>query len=60
MNTLKCDMPECAEKVTHVDEKGFIYCAPHGVNRKIFCRCRKLSAKEIRTLLSGKCISYER
>jgi hypothetical protein len=48
-----CDMTdECDEPVTHVDTKGYIYCARHAAMR---CsgtsgrRCRKLRAGELKT-----------
>jgi hypothetical protein len=52
---LKCQMTkECTEDVTHVDEKGFIYCACHGYNRRVSGRkCRKLTKKELKTLIAG-------
>jgi hypothetical protein len=57
---LQCDMTtDCANPVTHVDEKGFIYCCDHGVTRKNYCRCRKLLSNELRTLRNGKPIHYD-
>lgn len=56
---LRCDMDKgCAAPVTHVDGKGFIYCADHGHTRKNYCRCRKLSRAEFNALSSGQTISY--
>jgi hypothetical protein len=53
--TLQCDMSrDCACTVTHIDEKGFVYCRDHGVTRKNYCRCRKLRPAELRALQSGK------
>jgi hypothetical protein len=53
--TLHCDMERaCPAAVTHIDEKGFVYCADHGATRKNYCRCRKLRPAELRTLQSGK------
>jgi hypothetical protein len=52
---LKCDMTrECAAPVTHIDEKGFVYCREHGIDRKSYCRSRQLTAGEIKTLTSGR------
>jgi hypothetical protein len=58
--TLCCDMAhECKAAVTHIDEKGFVYCADHGATRKNYCRCRQLFPKELRTLRSGTPIHYD-
>jgi hypothetical protein len=53
---LKCDMSEaCEEPVTHLDEKGFVYCTKHGVQRRgSGHRCRKLKPSELRQLKSGQ------
>jgi hypothetical protein len=51
---LKCDMLRtCEAPVTHIDDKGFIYCASHGQDRKAHCRCRKLKPAEIKKLKLG-------
>lgn len=51
---LRCDMDyECIGQVTHIDEKGFAYCEPHGIERKAYRRCRKLKPAELKLLLSG-------
>ena len=56
---LTCQMTEnCADPVTHVDEKGYVYCASHGQQRKYHCRCRKLRSAEKKTLEAGNTISY--
>ena len=44
---------DCKGVVSHLDEKGFIYCASHGNVRKAAMRCRKLTPREKRTLQSG-------
>jgi hypothetical protein len=55
---LSCDMRrECAKPVTHLDERGYVYCAEHGAIRKHSMRCRKLSASELRHLESGQPIA---
>jgi|SRR6185369_14428356 len=61
MRTLKCDMKhDCARPVTHIDEKGFIYCAEHGQQRRNHKRCRKLQGWELQRLLEGKTVpSYK-
>jgi hypothetical protein len=51
---LKCDMKaECAEAVTHIDNKGFIYCREHGIQRKGYRPCRQLLPKELKQLKAG-------
>jgi len=59
---LRCDMkPDCIAPVTHIDSKGFIYCAPHGVQRKAGgYQCRKLTASEVKTLTRGEAIAYSK
>lgn len=58
---MKCEMTEdCPQKVTHIDDKGYIYCARHGEIRKAYRRCRKLSPKELKTIEAGSPItSYD-
>lgn len=56
---LKCDgntddRSRCTGSVTHIDEKGFIYCATHGGIRSTYRRCRKLKPNEIKQLESGQ------
>jgi hypothetical protein len=52
---LCCDGKKgCESPITHMDEKGFIYCAIHGAWRKQYMRCRKLKPAELKTLQSGK------
>ncbi len=51
---LSCDMlRECQAPVSHIDEKGFVYCAAHAQQRKAYRRCRKLLVREVRQLASG-------
>ena len=65
---LKCDgwcgdssaPQDCPSKVTHIDEKGYAYCTPCGIQRKASHRCRKLTGAEIKRLQAGLTISYER
>ena len=58
---LQCDMAaECCDPVTHIGERGFIYCAAHAIPRRTFERTRKLRQWEIDLLhLGGKVPSYE-
>lgn len=59
---LRCDMnPECAATVTHIDTKGFVYCAAHGAQRKAGgYQCRKLTAPETAALTRGETIAYSK
>lgn len=51
---LNCAMVDgCKDTVSHIDNKGFIYCAKHGVQRKASIPCRKLTASELKQLNSG-------
>jgi hypothetical protein len=57
---LRCDMTHnCAKTVTHIDEKGFVYCREHGIVRKCYRRCRQLFPNELRMLREYKPISYD-
>jgi len=39
---------DCEAPVTHVDQRGFVYCAQHAVRRKMGGdRCRKLRPAEL-------------
>lgn len=59
---LHCDMAtDCAASVTHIDNKGYVYCAKHGVRRKASgVPCRQLQPTEKQKLESGETVSYER
>lgn len=60
MLRIQCDMEaSCTAAVTHMDEKGFVYCATHGNDRKNYCRCRKLTAPELRVIAGGGSIHYD-
>jgi hypothetical protein len=57
MNTtiVTCDMVEgCKEPIAYIDIKGYVYCRAHGIDRKDTCRCRRLTPKELRQILSGE------
>jgi hypothetical protein len=59
MATLKCDMQvACKADVTHVDNKGYVYCACHGKHRALSVPCRALRATEIAKLTNGQTIKY--
>jgi hypothetical protein len=45
---------ECNDKVTHIDAKGFVYCAAHGLRRRASQPCRKLEGWEARKLERGE------
>ena len=54
MNVLKCDMlTDCTAEVTHIDEKGWVYCTEHGLIRRDYMRCRKLRPWELHILTGG-------
>ena len=51
---LKCDMEkECTQAVTHIDNKGFVYCREHGIRRKEWRPCRQLTPAELKQLKAG-------
>jgi hypothetical protein len=55
---LHCDMKEdCDQPVTHIDEKGWVYCEQHGKSRKQSMRCRKLTQQELKKLEKGEPLS---
>jgi hypothetical protein len=58
---LTCDMERsCTRPVTHIDNKGWMYCTPHGEQRRTSGKpCRKLRSGEIETLESGRTIRYQ-
>lgn len=52
---LCCDMKkDCVAPVTHIDNKGYVYCTEHGIERRDCRPCRKLKAKERLQLLRGE------
>lgn len=59
---LLCDMERgCKGEITHIDDKGYIYCRPHGIQRKGYRPCRLLTSKELRQLKAGQPLaSYRR
>jgi hypothetical protein len=55
---LRCDMTrDCTAPISHIDCKGYIYCKPHGLDRKAYQRCRLLTPAEMKTLLRGEPIA---
>mgnify|MGYP001567218154 CR=1 FL=1 len=60
-NKPQCDMErDCTGAVAYIDNKGFIYCKPHGVERKYAQPCRQLVPWELALIHAGKPIRYER
>jgi len=54
MRHLTCDMTkDCPERVTHIGEKGYVYCATHAPQRRGWERTRRLHALEIAQLEAG-------
>lgn len=54
METLHCDMREdCASPVSHIGEKGYVYCAACAQLRGYRERCRRLRAFELTLLAAG-------
>jgi hypothetical protein len=56
MKTLQCEMKDdCKAPVTHVEEKGYIYCTEHAIQRRtgVGWRNRKLRPWELRMLRAG-------
>ena len=57
---LKCDNmtgnSTCGDNVTHIDNKGFIYCIKCGTRRKLSVPTRKLTKSELDSLINGKAL----
>ena len=59
MPKLHCDMTkDCDKTVTHIDNKGYTYCTFHGIARKWYTSCRKMTSVEIVKLEVGQTIPY--
>ncbi len=56
--TLQCCFTKCPNTVTHIGEKGWVYCASCAKDRQYWERCRRMRAWEIRRLEAGYPISY--
>lgn len=58
MRVLECagtNWGPCRGGITHLDEKGYVYCTGHGqYRREGSVKCRKLAAWELKRLQSGK------
>ena len=49
-----CDMRKtCTRSVTHIGEKGYVYCSVHASDRQGVEHCRKMRAWEIKLVQSG-------
>lgn len=59
MNTLKCGMGDCQEPVTHMDNKGHLFCTMHGKQRRYDKPCRQLLKSEIKQLANGESIWWQ-
>ena len=59
---LACDMSHgCERPVTHIGEKGYVYCATHAPQRRGYERTRKLLVSERKALEAGGTLpSFER
>ncbi len=55
MAKVKCEMRDtCKNPVTHIGEKGYVYCAAHAPDRRGFERVRKMRTWELRLLQRGE------
>lgn len=51
----KCDMKsDCLNPITHIDNKGFVYCTECGKDRKLTHSCRKLRPWELKLIQAGR------
>jgi hypothetical protein len=56
---LHCEMDRtCTRAATHIDQKGWTYCAEHVITRKLGVPCRQLRPSEIKRLVEGGTILY--
>jgi hypothetical protein len=52
-----CEMGRgCTNTVTHIGEKGYIYCADHAKDRRHYVgeHCRKMRPWELKLIATGK------
>jgi hypothetical protein len=53
----RCAMVDtCAEPVAMVDQKGYLYCAGHGLQRRAYRPCRKLRPHELQAVARGELV----
>ena len=58
--TVTCDMEaSCTEPVTHMDDKGYVYCTSHGLQRRSVRPCRRLYGWERAEIQRGALRSYK-
>lgn len=56
---IHCDMTaECDQPITHLDDKGYVYCTTHGLQRRDYRPCRKLRPAEINKLQRGEQLDH--
>lgn len=56
---LHCDMrDDCESPVTMLEDKGYIYCTEHGIERRYYHRNRKLRPYELRRLERGEVLAH--
>ena len=48
----------CECPVSHIDNKGYIYCDAHGSERNRYVPCRQMTKQEVETLRQGKGIAF--
>lgn len=59
MTKLSCEMDKtCTNPVTHIGNKGYIYCKDHAATRKERESCRAMRKWELKLLQEGKQTSY--
>jgi hypothetical protein len=60
MRNLQCDgNRDCPKAVSHIDNRGFVYCEAHGCQRKASgIPTRKLTDTNIQALKAGLTIRY--
>lgn len=50
-----CDMQrDCINPVTHIGEKGYVYCSAHVGDRKGVERCRRMRVWELKLIQAGQ------
>lgn len=61
MSAPTCDMMrDCAEPVTHIGSKGYVYCETHAVQRRGVERTRRMRKWERELIAAGQPLpSYE-
>jgi len=57
--SITCDMTvRCRSVVTHIDNKGYVYCTGHGKHRALSVPCRALRPGEFTKIIHGETIKY--